>query len=126
MKRALGLGAVALAVGLAAGVWAGLRVRPSPAGVASPFETGLALVLTGTILLGLWVWYRAAPGSGDAMAMPTMVFASASMLIGLLPRVLWPGAERVQIAALLASAVATTSLMVVQIRRYRRRTARRV
>jgi FtsH-binding integral membrane protein len=113
MKRVIGLALVAAAVG----VWAGIRAWPS----GSTVQTGLAIVIGGNLLMCLWLWYRARPGSGDAMVLPGVALLSASMLIGIVPRLFWPGAERLHIAASIASLIVTTGLLVTQIRQIRRR-----
>jgi len=120
MKRLIGLALVAAAVG----VWAGVRAWPSE----STVQTGLAIVMGGNLLMCLWLWYRARPGSGDAMVLPGVALLSASMLLGILPRLFWPAAERLHIAASIASVIVTTGLLVTEIRRWRhrRRTARPV
>jgi hypothetical protein len=116
VKYAFGLAAVAFTVG----VWAGVRFYRSPAPGLSPIEVGIALALAGNLLLGLLVWSRARPGSGDAAVMPVVVFSSASILVGILPPLLWPTEETIHIAGFIASAVAPIILLVVQIRRSRR------
>jgi hypothetical protein len=112
MKRVIGLVLVAAAVG----VWAGIRSWPSE----STVQTGLAIVIGGNLLMCLWLWYRARPGSGDAMALPGVVLLSAAMLIGILPRLFWPAAERLQIAASIASLSVSIVVLIAQFRRLRR------
>jgi len=53
-------------------------------------QAALAIAFAGNLAFSLWLWRRAPPDSGDAMVLPTTTMASASMLCGLLPRVLWP------------------------------------
>jgi len=115
MKRILGLTAVAAAVG----VWAGVSAWQS-ASVMANIQAGLAIVIGGNLLFCLWLWHRAKPGSGDAMAGSIVVLLSASMLLGILPRLFWPAAEGLQIAGSIASILVVTVLVIVQIRRRRR------
>ena len=114
MKRVLGLAVVAVAVG----VWAGVRAQQS-ASIAAEFQTWLAIVIACNLALCLWLWYRARPGSGDAMVVPGIALLSASMLVGILPRLIWPAETGIQIAGLIASIIAPTVLLIQQIRRRR-------
>jgi hypothetical protein len=115
MKRILGLTAVAAVVGVLAGVSAW-----QSASVMANFQAGLAIVIGGNLLFCLWLWHRAEPGSGDAMVLPTVVLLSASMLLGILPRLFWPAAEGLQIAGSIATILVTAILVIMQIRRLRR------
>lgn len=115
MKRILGLSAVVAAIG----VWAGVSAWQS-ASVAANIQTGLAIVIGSNLLFCLFLWYRAQPGSGDAMVLPTVVLLSASMLLGILPRLFWPAAELIHIAGSIGSIIVPTVLVIMQIRRRRR------
>ena len=114
MKRVLGVAVVAAALG----VWGGVRAWQS-ASVTVEIQAGLAIVIGCNLVLCLWVWYRARPDSGDAMVMPVIALLSASMLVGILPRLFWPAAERIHIAGSLASKIGTIVVLIVQIRRLR-------
>ena len=114
MKRVLGVAIVAAALG----VWGGVRAWQS-ASVSGNIQAALAIVIGGNLILCLWVWYRARPGSGDAMVMPATVMLSAAMLVGILPRVFWPAAEGIHIAGSIASLIVTTVVLIMQIRRLR-------
>ena len=126
MKRVLGVAAAVVA--LALGVWGGVRAWQSDS-VAVNSDAVLAIVIGGNLGLCLWVWYRARPGSGDAMVMtsqmdgllvsgmPVVALLSAAMLIGILPRLFWPAAESIHIAGSIASLIVTTVVIVMQIRR---------
>ena len=89
MKRTLGLAAVVTAVGF----WAGFSAWPSTS-IMTVFRAALAILFAGNFVMCLWLWARAEPGSGDAMVLPTLVLLSASMLLGILPRLFWPAAAR--------------------------------
>ena len=114
MKRVLGVAIVAAALG----VWGGVRAWQS-ASVAGNIQAGLSIVIGGNLVLCLWLWYRARPGSGDAMVMPVIALLSAAMLVGILPRVFWPAAEGIHIAGSIASIIVTTVVLIMQIRRLR-------
>ena len=114
MKRVLGLAAVAMALG----VWGGVRAWQS-ASLMMEIQAGLAIVIGSNLVLCLWLWYRAPPGSGDAMVMPVVALLSASMLLGILPRVFWPAAERLHIAGSIGSIIVPTVVVIRQIRRRR-------
>ena len=114
MKRVLGLAVVAVALG----VWGGVRAQQSGSGLA--VETGLAIVIGFNVVLCLWVWYRARPRSGDAMVMPVLALLSASMLLGILPRLIWPAAESIHVAGSIGSIIVTIVVAVIQVRRRRR------
>ena len=81
------------------------------------FQAGLAFVIACNLLLCLWLLYRARPGSGDAMVLPTVALLSGSMLVGILPRLLWPEARGLQLAGLIVSIIVPTVLLIIQIRR---------
>jgi hypothetical protein len=115
MKRIIGLTAVVAAVGF----WAGFSAWRS-ASVMTNVQAGLAIVIGGNLLFCLWLWYRAQPGSGDAMVLPTLVVVSASMLLGILPRLFWPAAKGLQITGSIASIAVPTVLVIMQVRRRRR------
>ena len=116
MKRVLGVAIVAVALG----VWGGVRAWQS-ASVAVNIQAGLAIVIGGGLVLCLWGWYRARPGSGDAMVAPVIALLSAAMLVGILPRVFWPAAEGIHIAGSIVSMIVTTVALIMQIRRRRSR-----
>ena len=83
-------------------------------------QIGFAIWFGFNLIFSLWLWYRAEPGSGDAMVAPTIVLLSASMLIGILPRVLWPAGEPLHMAGSVVSVVVPTVLVIMQIRRRRK------
>jgi hypothetical protein len=115
MKLMLGVAAVAGAIG----VWAGFNAWQSAA-VTTTVYAGLAVLAGGNLFFCSWLRWRAQPGSGDAMVLPTLILLSAAMLIGILPRLLWPAAEVLHIAGSVTSALIATSAAVVQIRKRRR------
>jgi hypothetical protein len=80
------------------------------------FQAGLAFVIACNLLLCLWLWYRARPGSGDAMVLPSVALLSGSMLVGILPRLLWPDDRGLQLAGIIASIIVPAVLLTIQIR----------
>lgn len=116
MTKTLGLLVVAAA---ALGLWAGVTAWRSPS-LTAYVQAGLAVIVGANLLIGLWLWYRAQPGSGDATSAPTVVLISAGLLLGILPRVIWPAAERLHHAGSIGSWVVLTVLVIMQIRRRRK------
>ena len=116
MKRALWPTAPIVALGF----WGGISAWQSPA-VATRIQAGMAIVWGCHILFCLWVWHRAPPDSGDAMVMPMVLLVSASFLVGLVPRLLWPDAVGAGIAGSVASVIALTVLVIRELRRRRAR-----
>ena len=101
------------------GVWGGIRAWQSASAMVI-FHAGLAFVLACNLMLCLWLLYRARPGSGDAMVLPSVALLSGSMLVGILPRLLWPDARGLQLAGTIASIIVPTVLLTIQIRDRRR------
>jgi hypothetical protein len=101
------------------GVWAGFNFGRSDT-ITTNIHAGLAALIGANLLFSSWVWWRATPGSGDAMVMPTVILISAAMLIGILPRLLWPSNDGSHMVGSIASAVIVTFLAFVQIRKRRR------
>lgn len=120
MKWMLGLALVAFGLG----AWAAFSADGS-ALIETRFQTGLAIFFGGNLLLAIWVWFRAEPGSGDRMVMPTAIVLSTAMLIGILPRVFWPGAEPAHIAASIVSLGVMAVMLIIQLRRRKQRQALR-
>lgn len=115
MKRVLGLAVVAVA----AGVWGGVRAQQSAA-IVPGIQTWLAIVIGCNLVLCLWLWYRARPGSGDAMVVPGIALLSGSMLVGILPRVFWPASSGIHMAGSIASIILTIGVLIMQLRQIRR------
>lgn len=106
---------------VALALWAGYRSYPSTS-LRTEFETVLAVVMAANLVFCLWIWSRAKPGSGDAIAMRFMSLFMAAMLINLVPKLVWPQFEGLQIAGSVVSAVTITVLVVMLIRRRRKAT----
>ena len=108
----------------ALGVWGGFRAWPSPS-VGMTIQAAVAILISGNLLFMTWLWRRARPGSGDAVALPSLILLSVSMLIGLIPRLVWPAYEELQITASAVSVVFTTFVVIAMFRRNRRLLAAR-
>ena len=118
MKRVLGWAVVVGALGLALGIWGGIQAYRSSS-ISAEIQAGLAIVIGCNLLLCLWLWYRSRPGSGEAMIAPDMALLSASMLVGILPQVVWPADEGIRIVASVASIIGSTAVLIIQLRRRR-------
>jgi uncharacterized membrane protein YhhN len=110
MKWILGIAAVFMVLG----AWAGFRADAS---IDARFQTGLAVFLACHLLFCIAVWYHTEPGSGDRLVLPTVMLTSAAMLIGILPRLFWPGAERLHIAAWIVGLGVMAVALIRQVRR---------
>jgi FtsH-binding integral membrane protein len=112
MKRMVGVAVVALALG----VWGGVRAWQS-ASFAVSSQTVLAIVIGANLVLCLWLWYRARPGSGVATFMAAIALLMVAMLLDKLPKLFWPAADGIHIAGWIASLIVMTGVCVMQIRR---------
>ena len=110
---------LAVAVVTALGIGAGFAAWPSTS-VMTTVRAGAAILFAGNLILCLVLWARAEPGSGDAMVLPTLVLISASMLLGIVPRLLWPAASTLHIAASVASVSVLAVVAIRQIHSRRR------
>lgn len=70
MKPVLGV-----AVVVALSFWAGFRAFHSSS-LALAIQTGLAIAIGCNLVFGVWLWFRAERGSGDAMVLPTVIPAA--------------------------------------------------
>ncbi len=112
--RTFTIAAVVVAVGFAAGAYAWFAGLP-----VATFRMGLALFLGVNLLIGLWAWARAKPGSADARLVPTTVLTTVGMLVGVVPGVLWPTSDRARVAGAVTSLIFLTGVLVMQFRRRR-------
>jgi hypothetical protein len=81
----------------------------------------LAVILMGISLLAQgWLWRRTCRGYGDTTALVPLFVITLSMLIGILPGLLWPTNEQVQVAGSVVSIVVTITVMGTVLRRLRR------
>jgi hypothetical protein len=78
----------------------------------------VAVVLVGISLVAQgWMWRQLRRDGGDTSVLVPMFTVCVSMLIGVLPRLLWPSHESVQIAGSVVSIVLTSIAMVLSMRR---------
>jgi hypothetical protein len=110
---------VALVAGVV-GVWAGFTFGQSDTATTN-VHAALAVLAGANLLFSAWVWRRAKSGSGDAMVLPTVMLVLVAMLIGILPRLIWPATDSVHVAGSIASAAIVTVIAVLQLRQRRRR-----
>jgi hypothetical protein len=117
-KAVFGTALVCGAAGLTLGIWAGFAdSQPT----AMHVQRGLATLIGANFFLSLWLWVRAAPGSGDRRIAPTTILLSAAMLVGILPRIFWPTLETLHIAASILSIAMSLTMLFMVIRQSRRR-----
>ena len=118
MKTGLTAGALvgAAIVVVAIGVWGSVHAWQSGS-VDVDAQPGLAIAIGANLVLCLWAWYRARPGSGAANFMAVLALLMAAMLLGKLPRIFWPAAEGLHVAGSIASIVVTTVVSLMQLRR---------
>ncbi len=116
MKLVIGVVVVAVALGM----WAGFRASESVS-VMAQVDKVFAVFITLQFIASLWMWYRAPGGSGDAMVAPTLVLVSVALLLGVLPRALWPESDVIRHGGTVASGALLLTFVVVQVRRRRLR-----
>jgi hypothetical protein len=80
---------------------------------------GFAIVLGANTLFSLWLWFRAAPRSGDAIVAPTLAVLSATLFVPLLLKAFWPEAGTPHLVASLGSAAIVWTLVWRQWRQRR-------
>jgi hypothetical protein len=61
--------------------------------MTEPVEVGFAILFAGLLLLMFRKWLRTAPGSADRRTLPIMMWLMASMLLQLVPKLMWPSAS---------------------------------
>ena len=87
----------------------------------------VAVVLVGISLLAQgWMWRQLRRDGGDTSALVPLFTVCISMLIGVLPGLIWPANEQIQIVASVVSIVLSAGAMVLSMRRildWRRREA---
>ena len=83
------------------------------------FYPWLALFVGANLALSVGLWIRARPDSGDRWALPPVMLVSIAMLIGILPKVVLPDAQGLQIAASIASIVLASVATIISVRRIR-------
>lgn len=120
LKKMIGAGLLCGAIGLTLGIWAGFNGSPSN---AMSVQRALATFVGANFFFCLWLWFRAAPGSGDRKMAPTTTLLSAAMLVGTLPRIFWPTLETLHIAASILSIAMSLAMLPMVISQLRRRRA---
>ncbi len=89
------------------GIWAGVLGWERSASPTAGLQA-VAAVLIGLSLASMtWMLRRARPESGDFSALPPVVLLSASMLVGLVPRLVWPDHDGLETGTAVTSIVMT-------------------
>jgi len=78
-------------------------------------EIALVIVISCNLVFTAWLWYRARSESDKLRSLPMLLVLSIAMLVGILPRVLWPEAERVKIGGSIASIVLSIVAMILSV-----------
>jgi hypothetical protein len=117
VKRVPAFAVVAAVVGLAFGVWTGVRAPHGSGSAIVPAALAIAMAIS----LALWLerWFRAPPESATAAFAPVGALLSISMLVGILPGVFWPDASAIRMAGSIASVLVATTAIVIAVRRRR-------
>lgn len=112
---------VVFVVAMAFGIALGLSGWQS-ASVMAKVDVALAVFFGGLLLFSLWHWNRAKPDSPDRKLMSTIMMPSAALLLGAMPRIVWPdgGWPRT-----VASILALCAMIGVLIWQWRQRRAQR-
>jgi hypothetical protein len=115
MKAIWIVSALAMSLGLAMGLrgWAS-------AAISMKVDLVIAVYFFGMLLVCLWNWNRAAPDSPDRRFMSTMMMLSAALLLGAMPRVLWPEGGWPRMAGSTLALCATIGILIRLLRQRRR------
>ena len=115
MKPMLGVAVAAVGFGL----WAGFNGWSSPP-ILKTVNAGLSALIGANLLFCSWLLWRAKPGSGDATVLPMLIVLSVAILLGNLPRLLWPESDALRMAGSIACLLIVTIVLVVEMRKRRR------
>lgn len=110
---------VVFVIAMALGIAVGLSVWQS-ASVMAKVDLAIAVFFGGMLLFSMWHWNRAKPDSPDRKFMSTMMMLSAALLLGAMPRVLWPDGGWPRTAASILTLCATTGILIWLLRSRRR------
>jgi hypothetical protein len=109
---------VAMTFGIALGVsgW-------QSASVMEKVDLAVVVFFGGLLLFSTWHWNRATPDSPDRRFMSTMTLLSASLLLGAMPRVVWPDGGWPRTAASILALCASTGILIWLLRQRRKQPA---
>jgi peptidoglycan/LPS O-acetylase OafA/YrhL len=92
------------------------------ASLMAKVDVAVAVFFGGMLLFIWWRWSRTNPNSPDQKFMSTMMMLSASLLLGAMPRIVWPEGGWPRTAASLL-ALGSTVVFLIQLRRQRSKSA---
>jgi ABC-type glucose/galactose transport system permease subunit len=118
--KPLVLVSVVFVVAMALGVAAGLSVWQSTSLMAK-VDVAIAVLFGGLLLTSMWGWYHATSDSPDRKVLSTMMMVYAALLLGLMPRIVWPDGGWKRTAASILALCASTGILIWQLRERRRR-----
>jgi hypothetical protein len=114
---------VVLVIAMALGVAAGLNVWQSESLMAK-IDVAIAVLFGGLLLTSMWGWYHATSDSPDRKVLSTMMMVYAVLLLGLMPRIVWPDGGWPRTAASIVALCASIGILIWLLRsRRRQRTA---
>lgn len=118
--KPLVLGSVVVVIAMALGIAAGLNVWQSSSLMAK-VDVAIAALFGGLLLVSMWGWYHATPDSPDRKSLSTMMMVYAALLLGAMPRIIWPDGGWPRTAASILALCATTGILIWLLRSRRRR-----
>ena len=110
---------VVFVVAMAFGIALGLSGWQS-ASVMAKVDLAVVVFFGGLVLFSAWHSKRAEPGSPDRKFMSTMTLVSASLVLGAMPRVVWPDGGWPRTAASLLALCASTGVLIWLLRQRRK------
>jgi hypothetical protein len=118
MKPLVLISAVCI-VAMVLGVAAGLSVWQS-ASLMAKVDVAIAVLFGGMLLFSTWRWNLAKPESHDRQFLSTMMMVSAVLLLGAMPRVVWPEGGWPRTAASILALCASLGMLIWLLRARRR------
>jgi len=114
---------VVFVVAMALGIAAGLNVGQSES-VMATVNVASVVLFGGMLLFSMWHWNHAKPDSPDRKFLSTMMMLSAALLLGAIPRIVWPDGGWPRTAASILALCVSIGLLIWLLRaRRRQRTA---
>jgi ABC-type amino acid transport system permease subunit len=121
MKPLVLISAVCI-VAMVLGVAAGLSAWQS-ASLMAKVDVAIAVLFGGMLLFSMWHWNLAKPDSRDRQFLSTMMMVSAVLLLGAMPRVVWPEGGWPRTAASILALCASLGMLIWLLRARRRQRA---
>jgi hypothetical protein len=114
---------VLFVVAMALGIAAGLNVGQSES-VMAKVDVASVVLLGGLLLFSMWHRNRAKPDSPDRQSLSTMMMVFGALLLGAMPRVVWPDGGWQRLAASVFALCVSIGILIWVLRvRRRQRTA---